>query len=209
MRPRIAITHGFHPNEFTEPYAMGTAEALRDMGYDVSVHEVPHGLTCWGVALAGFPQRIVMEACGGYHMPPCEHEVILDFHAQDESLSNRRKLPAKNLRFMLQGDLDTAGWSGITYQPWWARDPDAPHINGYWIEVPQRYRPTPAKFTRAVLKANPRFERQMLFTRYFSREADRQETLHRYPHYIIAQTIALGIEELILPNLMPKAAAVS
>ncbi|MBM3303738.1 MAG: hypothetical protein FJY76_01470 [Candidatus Aenigmarchaeota archaeon] len=204
---RIAITYGFHRNEYTAPVAKETAGILRANGHQVTAIKVPFSLTAWGVAMEGCDlQDFIKTAYGAVYENDADwlpdSDLVFDFHATPESVLGCEGLLAESLQFAINENSSFIMKKGnIVYIPW---DCDREYKRsdlrrGFWIELPQVYRNASQGFLSMMhrrsyeITLNP-----YIYDRFVMWVADKPATLRKYPPEVLGKIIADGIEEQII-----------
>lgn len=202
---KISITHGFHPEEYTKPYAEETGRLLSERGYDVTVDKVPFEKTGWGVAFRGGSEDEIYIATNGWvYVPHKEADYIFDFHTSPRY----EFVEFAEIRFGPDDyeNIEKCG-RGILYTSW-RKSPSAYFKkycngvipNGYIIEMPQIYRDISEKFIETLKKKTNRpFPIEDVHAMlHFELIADKAATLKKYPLKAMSRIISDGIEEQII-----------
>lgn len=217
----IYITHTFHPGEYTRHVAEVLGRKLAERDYDAVVEKVDFRETGWGKALSGRSMREIKKAFNSldyFDKFNADNTIIIDLHTMKESWSNPKNLKAEELTFCYlnsEEHKERGGWiEYASHRKTLGEGKDAKSLyadnvpNLFSIELPQIYREASGKFLRTI---NDRIngEVDLFFSKepvrefgaYFRFVCDRLKTIEKYPPEILAETIANGIEEQILPKL--------
>jgi hypothetical protein len=220
---KIYITHGFHRGEYTDHVAKALERELSDRGYNVQRRKFPLSETGWGKALAGKPKREVERALTAVDdlakldyfnkFETDQSVLIVDLHRGEENTYNPQNLKAEELKF--RSYKYEKKESGIFYMDFTEfikgyRDgfPLELHLliyskkfpNTFLIEIPHIYRPASEKFLQTIEKRIKCKLSGKVLEGYFGRVSDKYKTMQKYPPETLANIIANGIEEQILPK---------
>jgi len=206
MKPRIVITYGLHPNEYTKPYAEEAGKLLAYMGYEVMFEKVPFNKTAWGLAFSiGDALSVWHNFQSGFYVPASDYDLMFDFHTSGDDVLNPGMLLAEDMAFakayaginnaIVYYSLDdcreymkSLGFSGTIPN------------NVFFIEIPDVSKCASSGFLRLVESRCPGISEMAGYERRFESVADRPATLAKYPPEVLGKIIADGIEEQIIPS---------
>ncbi len=201
---KISIIHGFHPNEYTRPYAEEVGRLLADRMYEVLVTDVPFDDTIWGAAIKNASIEELHYRMNEPSLANEDADFSFNFQAGLEEVYNKRGLAAEELEFKelfgntireIMWGLGLVRLGQISYVK-------VGTISGrYAIEIPQIFIPTSQDFRafmRGKCKALTTCNYNDWLLNYFLRVANKSATIKKYPPSVIGKIIADGIEEKII-----------